>query len=71
MYGATEDNPMETQRSTRGFTFCARAFQHLLCGTLGSKIFRTLVITLAIFLFFDWQLLSSHAYYKKYKALKL
>ena len=37
-------------------------------GTVGSKIIRALAIILPIFLWFEYQFLSSHACYKQYKA---
>ena len=41
---------------------------HNILYTVGSKIIRALAIVLAIFLWFDWQFLSSHACYKQSKA---
>ena len=42
----------------------------VLLGTVGRKVIRALAIILAIFLWFDYQLLFYHACYKQYKAKK-
>ena len=48
---------------------CTKQLKGTLSFTVGNKIIRALAIILAISLSFDWQFLSSHVYYKQYKAI--